>query len=70
MLMFRILWDTDWEGGFIEPDDPPDKANAFREFMSVDPNYYSAVPPDPNPEQLAKIRARLRRRMRSTRGAA
>jgi len=62
-LMFRILWDTDWEDGFVEADDPPDKANAIREFMGTDADYYTAVPPDPNPTQLAKIRARLWRRM-------
>jgi hypothetical protein len=62
-LMFRILWDVDWEGGIIEPDDPPDKANMIRDFMRVDPDYYSAVPIDPNPAQLKKIRARLRRRL-------
>lgn len=62
-LLFRILWDADWEGGFVAPDGPPDKANVIREFMGTDADYYTAVPPDPNPAQLAKIRARLRRRM-------
>jgi hypothetical protein len=63
-LMFRVLWDIDWEGGFIEPDDAPDKANALREYFGIHPEYYTAVPPDPNPTQLTKIRARLYRLMR------
>jgi hypothetical protein len=59
--MFRILWDCDCEVEPVEPDDPPNKANAIREFMGVDAEYYTSVPPDPNAKQLAKIRSSLRR---------
>jgi len=59
-LMNRILWDCDWEVEYIKPDDPPDMAGVIREYMGVDADYYTAVAPDPNPAQLAKIKLSLR----------
>jgi len=59
-LRSRIFWDRDWEIEYIKPDDPPDKASVIRESMDVDANYYTAVAPDPDPAQLAKIRQSLR----------
>lgn len=57
----RIFWDADWEEDIIEPDDPPEKANAFRELFGLHDDYYVAVAPDPNPQQLLTVRKRLKR---------
>jgi hypothetical protein len=54
-----IFWDTDWEVGFLEPDDPPELAEKIRETAGISDNYYTAVPPDPTPKQLNLIREQL-----------
>lgn len=53
-LMFRILWDTDWENEHINPDDLPERVQKIREFAGIEPEYYTAVPSDPNPAQLRR----------------
>jgi hypothetical protein len=58
-LMDGVLWDRDFEGDFIEPDDPPNVARRMSRRMGIPRDYYTGVAPDPNPEQLRKIRARL-----------
>jgi hypothetical protein len=59
-LMSLILWDRDWEAEYVKPDDLPDWAGTVRDLMGVDADYYTAVAPDPNPQQLEKIRLSLR----------
>ena len=58
--MFRILWDCDWEVEYTKPDELPGNAAAIREYMGINPDYYTAVAPDPNPIQLEEIRRSLR----------
>lgn len=58
-LMFRILWDSDWEGEYVKPDEPPEDIGALRASMGIDDDYYAAVAPDPNLAQLVTIRASL-----------
>lgn len=60
-LMDQVLWDRDWEEEFIKPDDHPDLAQTVRQFARIDPDYYTAVPPDPTPRQLERIEKSLRR---------
>lgn len=60
-LLDRILWDRDWMEEFVKPDDSPKVAEEIRRFARIDPDYYSAVPPDPNPAQLRRIVQNLER---------
>ncbi len=60
LLHDRILWDTDYEMGGIFLDTPPESANALRELMNVNDNYFRAIPPDPTDEELEKILAILK----------
>lgn len=60
-LMFRILWDEDWQHEYVKPDDPPHVAEQIRAMARIDASYYTAVPPDPNPAQLERIMKSLAR---------
>jgi hypothetical protein len=60
-----VLWDRDWEEKFVKLDHLPEKARMMRKVASIDEDYYSAVPPDPNPQQLASIKENLTRLYRS-----
>lgn len=66
--MDKIYWDRDWEMRLVEPDDLSDLAEHLRSELGVASDYYTAVPPDPTPRQLAAIRRRLDKlyRMRMT----
>jgi hypothetical protein len=55
-----IFWDNDWEVDLVEPDDAPDVAERIRDMAGITDDYYSAVPPDPAPAQLAAVRGRLK----------
>lgn len=65
-LMDRVFWDRDWEAEFVKPDDHPDAARVVRGLLTIDDDYYVAVPPDPSPAQLRRVRAGLRRLLRRT----
>jgi len=55
LLHDRVLWDTDYEMGGLFLDTPPESATALRELMNVPDDYFRAIPPDPNDEELKKI---------------
>lgn len=58
-LTGNIFWDSDWAETLVEPDDPPDLANHLRDKLGILPEYYIAVPPDPLPAEIPKIRQRI-----------
>ncbi|MGA2500945.1 MAG: hypothetical protein ABSH20_24675, partial [Tepidisphaeraceae bacterium] len=58
-LTENIFWDRDWEGQFIEPDDPPDLAEHVRDMIGIIPEYYTDVPPDPSAQRIQEIRKSL-----------
>lgn len=58
-LRDRVFSDRDWETAYVDPDAPPGIADEMRSLVGVDGDYYSAAPPDPNPAQLLRIKARL-----------
>ncbi|MGA2496960.1 MAG: hypothetical protein ABSH20_04430 [Tepidisphaeraceae bacterium] len=53
------IWDRDWEGQFVEPDNPPDLAEHVRDMIGIIPEYYTDVPPDPSPQRIQEIRKSL-----------
>lgn len=52
--MDRILWDRDYDDFADLMDAPPDKAAAMRKLLSIDRNYYTAIPPDPSEGEFKK----------------
>jgi hypothetical protein len=64
-MMDRLLWDRDFMEEYVKPDDAPEHANKIRDFMRVDSDYYTDVPPDPTFQQLARIKSRLNERIKS-----
>lgn len=60
VLSERILWDNDFNDADQFLDSPPDQAHFLRALMTIDDEYYRAIPPDPKDEDLSRIRNRLR----------
>src|SRR5258708_7457522 len=44
-VMDQILWDRDYEDFTDLMDAPPEKANATKEFLQIDTDYYTMIPP-------------------------
>lgn len=59
MLMDLIFFDRDWEQENVPLDASPEIAGEFKEYFGIDDDYYSAVAPDPSPQQLERIRSSL-----------
>jgi len=59
ILSDRILWDEDFQAADCFLDAPPDQAALMRDLMTIDDDYYRAVPPDPCDSDLERIRATL-----------
>jgi hypothetical protein len=57
----EILWDNDFEAD-AHADLDPTTAARVKADLGIDPDYFSAIPPDPRESELDAIRARLRRR--------
>lgn len=55
-----VLWDGDWEMDDLFMDVDPKTSKLRKEFLTIDDDYYTAVAPDPTPEQLAEARRLLR----------
>jgi hypothetical protein len=57
----RIFWDCDWDHAEAFLDLHPTVANFTRSVTGILDEYYTAIAPDPTPEQLRQIRSSLRR---------
>jgi hypothetical protein len=57
----RIFWDADYEMGDAFLDSPPDEAGELHAQMAVDPEYYTAIPRDPDQAELIRVRQTLAR---------
>jgi len=55
----RILWDADYESGDDFLDGPPHVDEATKEMFGVSDDYFTAIPPDPRPEQVPRLREEL-----------
>lgn len=59
VLNDRILWDADYEDSHLYLDSAPEHAAYLRNFMTIDDDYYLAIPPDPTDAELSRIRKML-----------
>ncbi|MBY0527466.1 MAG: hypothetical protein K2R98_28980 [Gemmataceae bacterium] len=59
-LSSRIFWDADYDMGREFLDADPEECRAKLIAMNIDPEYFTAVAPDPPDEQLDQIREQLR----------
>jgi hypothetical protein len=55
----RLLWDRDWEMADVFLDLPPEEGRADLLLHRIDPDYFTAVPDDPDDEGLAAARRTL-----------
>lgn len=55
-----VLWDGDWEMDDLFMDVDPETSKVRKELLTIDEDYYTAVAPDPTPEELAEARRLLR----------
>jgi hypothetical protein len=55
----RLFWDADWEMGDVFLDLPPEAAQADLVLHGIDPEYFTAVPDDPDAAGLAAARRTL-----------
>src|SRR5262249_8916572 len=59
-LESRLFWDSDYAMGHPFLDVDPDQARALMDSMGIDPDYYLALPPDPDDDELDDVRRTLR----------
>ena len=57
----KILWDWDFDVSDLFLDAQPERAQALKEFLSIDEDYYVAIPSDPSPAQLKQHERNLKR---------
>ena len=60
LLSERILWDSDYNMGAEFLDNPPVHTALMKQMMTIDDDYFTAIPPDPSPTDLDRIREELR----------
>jgi hypothetical protein len=58
---FRILWDTDYAMGDEFLDRPPEEAHVLQALMTIDSDYYTTVPREPDRAGLIVVRQTLAR---------
>jgi hypothetical protein len=56
-----VLWDDDWAAEDHYLDLPPTEARARMQLMGIDPDYFLAIPREPNAAELKAARATLSR---------
>jgi hypothetical protein len=56
-----IFWDMDWAAGDHYLDMPPEQVKAKMEHMGIAPDYFLAIPGEPNPMELIVARKKLSR---------
>ncbi|MDB5338906.1 MAG: hypothetical protein JWN70_4525 [Planctomycetaceae bacterium] len=59
VLRERILWDEDFNDADIYMDLPAEHGKAVKEFMTIDQDYFRAVPPNPRESDLPTIQRLL-----------
>jgi hypothetical protein len=57
----RILWDADYEMGDEFLDSPPEDASEMLAQMAIDPEYFTAIPREPDEAGLRAVRQTLAR---------
>jgi hypothetical protein len=57
----RIFWDADYEMGDAFLDRPPEEAHELLALMTIDPEYYTAIPREPDRAGLIAVRQTLAR---------
>jgi hypothetical protein len=57
----RIFWDADYEMGDAFMDRPPEEARELLGRMTIDPEYYTAIPREPDEAGLVPVRQALAR---------
>jgi len=55
----RILWDADYDDGDNFMDSPPELDEAMKGMFGVSADYFTAIPPDPRPEEVPRLREEL-----------
>lgn len=55
-----VLWDGDWEMDDLFMDVDPETSKLRKELLTIDEDYFTAVAPDPTPDELAEARRLLR----------
>jgi hypothetical protein len=55
----RILWDADYDIGDNFMDGPPEVDEAMKQMFGVSDDYFTAIPPDPRPEEVPRLREEL-----------
>jgi hypothetical protein len=58
-LTDQVLWDCDWQDDSATMEAAPDVAEDVKDIAGITDDYYTALAPDPMPEQLSRIRASL-----------
>jgi hypothetical protein len=60
-LLDRILEDRDFLAGSLFLDADPSRSRSLKALLGIPHDYFAAIPPDPTPEELERVRADLRR---------
>lgn len=55
----RILWDADYKSGDHFMDGPPKADEAMKEVLGIPGDYFTAIPPDPRPHEVPRLREGL-----------
>jgi hypothetical protein len=55
----RLLWDDDYAAEDTFVDQSPDQIAAMKQWMGISDDYFTAIAPDPLPDELESIRRRL-----------
>jgi len=59
VLENAVLWDADYEDFSAYADLPPAESLKLKERLSVDPDYFGAIAPDPRPSSVPDILRRI-----------
>ncbi len=60
ILASRVLHDADWEMEDLFVDQPPDASRALKQLIAIDGDYFVAVPPDCDEDDVELLLKRLR----------
>lgn len=66
-LCDRILWDEDFLDASLYLDKSPEQSRFLKRFMTIDDDYFTAVPPDPRDADLPGIRLAIAELVRADR---
>jgi hypothetical protein len=59
VLTDRILWDWDFDDEELYLDKSPEHVEYLKNVMAIDPEYFTAIPPDPKPSDFSQLRSTL-----------